>query len=124
MELLDIGELGSYLSTIWEFQTLTSEQERYAVMALPQTEDDVELPSSLECLSYSVKGAENGKSPSKYCLLNAGGKTPVAILHEYCQRILKSKPVYLASESASSDSPFVAEVQIDGIKYGDRKSVV
>ncbi|PFX19331.1 microprocessor complex subunit DGCR8-like [Stylophora pistillata] len=118
LELLDIGELGSYLSTIWEFQTLTSEQERYAVMALPQTEDDVELPSSLECLSYSVKGAENGKSPSKYCLLNAGGKTPVAILHEYCQRILKSKPVYLASESASSDSPFVAEVQIDGIKYG------
>lgn len=118
LELLDVGELGIYLSNLWEFHTLTSEQERYAVMPLPHTVDDLELPSSLECVSYPVKGSENGKSSGKDYLLNAGGKTPVALLHEYCQRFLKSKPVYLASECASSDSPFVAEVQIDGIKHG------
>lgn len=118
LELLDAGELDTYLSTLWEFQILTPEQERNAVIAQPQPVDSLELPPSLECLPFSVKGAESGKNPGKDYLLNAGGKTPVAILHEYCQRALKSKPVYLASECESADSPFVAEVEIDGIKYG------
>ena len=118
LELLDAKELGSYLSNIWEFQTLTSDQERNAVIFQPQVLENLELPASLECQLYSLKGAENGKQPGKDLLLNAGGKTPVAILHEYCQRVLKTKPVYVPSECESADTPFMAEVQIDGIKYG------
>ncbi|KAL9981043.1 hypothetical protein ACROYT_G009699 [Oculina patagonica] len=118
IELIDAGELGTYLSSIWEFQALTSDQERYAVIAQPQAVDNLELPASLECQPYAVKGAENKKQQGKECLLNAGGKTPVAILHEYCQRVLKTKPVYLSSECENADTPFLAEVQIDEIKYG------
>lgn len=118
LELLDAEELGTYLSSIWEFQALTSDQERYAVIAQPQAADDLELPSSLECHPYAVKGPESKKQQGKDCLLNAGGKTPVAILHEYCQRVLKTKPVYLSSECENAETPFLAEVQIDGIKYG------
>lgn len=118
LELLDAGDLGTYLSSIWEFQPLTSDQERYAVIAQPQAVDDLELPPSLECQPYPVKCAESKKQTGKECLLNAGGKTPVAILHEYCQRVLKTKPVYLSSECENADTPFLAEVQIDEIKYG------
>lgn len=118
IELIDAGELGTYLSSIWEFQALTSDQERYAVIAQPQAVGNLELPVSLECQPYAVKGAENKKQQGKECLLNAGGKTPVAILHEYCQRVLKTKPVYLSSECENADTPFFAEVQIDEIKYG------
>ena len=119
LESLDAGELGTYLSRLWKFQPLTSDQERYAVIAQPQAVDDLELPPSLECQPYAVKGGtENKKLQGKDCLLNAGGKTPVAILHEYCQRVLKTKPVYLSSECENADMPFLAEVQIDEIKYG------
>lgn len=118
LELVDAGDLGMYLSSIWEYQALTSDQERYAVIAQPQVVDDLELPPSLECQPYPVKCAENKRQTGKDCLLNAGGKTPVAILHEYCQRVLKTKPVYLASECENADTPFMAEVQIGEIKYG------
>lgn len=118
LELVDAGDLGTYLSSIWEFQALTSDQERYAVIAQPQVGDNLELPPSLECQPYPVKCSENKRQSGKDCLLNAGGKTPVAILHEYCQRALKAKPVYLSSECENADTPFLAEVQIGEIKYG------
>ena len=118
LELVDAGDLGTYLSSIWEFQALTSDQERYAVIAQPQVGDNLELPPSLECQPYPVKCSENKRQSGKDCLLNAGGKTPVAILHEYCQRALKTKPVYLSSECENADTPFLAEVQIGEIKYG------
>ena len=118
LESVSTKELGTYLSNIWEFQPLTSDQERNAVIFQPQVLDDLQLPASLEFQPYAVKGTENGKQLGKDLVLNAGGKTPVAILHEYCQRALKTKPVYLSSECESADAPFMAEVQIDGIKYG------
>ena len=118
LEFVDAGDLGMYLSSIWEFQALTSDQERYAVIAQPHIVDDLELPPSLECQPYPVKCSENKRQTGKDCLLNAGGKTPVAILHEYCQRVLKTKPVYLSSECENADTPFLAEVQIGEIKYG------
>ena len=118
LELIEAGDLGTYLSNIWAFQALTSDQERYAVIAQPQASDDLELPPSLECQPYPVKSSESKKQTGKDCLLNAGGKTPVAILHEYCQRVLKTKPVYLSSECENADTPFLAEVQIGEIKYG------
>ena len=118
LELVGAGDLGTYLSSIWEFQALTSDQERYAVIAQPQVDDNLELPPSLECQPYPVKCSENKRQTGKDCLLNAGGKTPVAILHEYCQRMLKTKPVYLSSECENADTPFLAEVQIGEIKYG------
>lgn len=118
LELVDAGDLGMYLSSIWEFQSLTSDQERYAVIAQPQVVDDLELPPSLECQPHPVKCSEDKRQTGKDCLLNAGGKTPVAILHEYCQRVLKTKPAYLSSECENADTPFMAEVQIGEIKYG------
>lgn len=118
LELIDAGDLSTYLSNIWEFQALTSDQERYAVIAQPQAFDDLELPPSLECQPYPVKCSESKKQTGKDLVLNAGGKTPVAILHEYCQRVLKTKPVYLSSECENADTPFMAEVQIGEIKYG------
>ena len=118
LEFVDAGDLGTYLSSIWEFQALTSDQERYAVIAQPQVGDNLELPPSLECQPYPVKCSENKRQTGKDCLLNAGGKTPVAILHEYCQRALKTKPVYLSNECENADTPFLAEVQIGEIKYG------
>lgn len=118
LDLIDSKELGSYLSNIWEFQPLTHDQEKNAVIFQPQVEDDLELPASLECQPYALKAPENAKQSGKDLMLNAGGKTPVAILHEYCQRALKTKPVYLTSECENADKPFMSEVQIDGIKYG------
>ena len=118
LESVGAKELGVYLSNIWEFQPLTSDQEKNAVIFQPQVLDDLQLPPSLECQPYAVKGTKNGKQSGKDLVLNAGGKTPVAILHEYCQRALKTKPLYLSSECVNPDTPFMAEVQIDGIKYG------
>lgn len=118
LESVGARELGVYLSNIWEFQPLTSDQEKNAVIFQPQVLDDLQLPASLECQPYAVKGTENGKQSGKDLALNPGGKTPVAILHEYCQRALKTKPLYLSSECESADTPFMAEVQVDGIKYG------
>lgn len=118
IDLVDAKELGSYLSNLWEFEFLTAEQEQNALIVQPQMHDtELELPASLECLPYSVKGVEIGKQ-GKDVLMNPGGKTPVAILHEYCQRTLKTKPVYLAFDCDNPNSPFVSEVQIEGIKYG------
>lgn len=118
LDLIDAKELGIYLSSIWEFESLTSDQEKNAVVFQPQVLDDLELPASLECHPLALKGPENSKQPGRDLLFNAGGKTPVAILHEYSQRVLKTKPIYLASECESADTPFMTEVQIDGIKYG------
>lgn len=118
LDLVDAKELGSYLSNLWEFQPLTSDQEKNAVNFQPQVSDDLELPASLECQPYALKGPDNSKQSGKDLLLNPGGKTPVALLHEYCQRTFKTKPVYLSSECESAQTPFMAEVQIDGIKYG------
>lgn len=118
LDLVDAKELGSYLSSLWEFQSLTQDQEKNAVIFQPQVSDDVELPVSLECQLYALKGPDNSKQSGKDLLLNPGGKTPVALLHEYCQRTFKTKPVYLSSECESAQTPFMAEVQIDGIKYG------
>ena len=118
LDLVDSKELGLYLSNLWDFETLTQEQEKNAVIFQPQVLDDLELPASLECQAYALRGGEGGKQSGKDLLLNAGSKTPVAILHEYCQRVLKTKPVYMPSECESADTPFMAEVQIDGIKYG------
>lgn len=121
LELVDVKELGFYLSKIWEFQSLTSDQEKNAVIIEPQALDGLELPASLECQPYALKSAENAKQAGKDLLLNASRKTPVAILHEYCQRALKTKPVYQSSECENADMPFLAEVQIDGIVYGSGK---
>jgi len=118
LDLVDSKELGLYLSNLWDFETLTQEQEKNAVIFQPQVLEDLELPASLECQAYALRGGEGGKQSGKDLLLNAGSKTPVAILHEYCQRVLKTKPVYMPSECESADTPFMAEVQIDGIKYG------
>ena len=119
VEVVDSDELGVYLSHLWEFQLLSSEQEQNAVDVIqPEVVHELELPASLECLPYSVRGVDSGKQHNKEWNLRTNGKTPVAILHEFCQRILKTKPIYLLSECDNPDTPFVAEVEIDGIKYG------
>lgn len=121
-EVIDSKELGIYLSNIWEFQSLTHDQEKNAVVFEQPVLDGLELPASLECQPFALKSGDNAKQLlRKDLLLNAGKKTPVAILHEYCQRALKTKPVYQSSECENADTPFASEVQIDGIIYGTGK---
>ena len=122
IEVIDSKKLGIYLSNIWEFQSLTHDQEKNAVVFEQPVLDGLELPASLECQPFALKSGDNAKQLlRKDFLLNAGKKTPVAILHEYCQRALKTKPVYQSSDCESADTPFASEVQIDGIIYGTGK---
>lgn len=121
-EVIDSKELGIYLSNLWEFQSLTHDQEKNAVVFEQPVLDGLELPASLECQPFALKSGDIAKQLlGKDLLLNAGKKTPVAILHEYCQRALKTKPVYQSSECENADTPFASEVQIDGIIYGTGK---
>ena len=119
IELVDAKQLEVYLSSLWEFESMTEDQERNALVRQPdiQPETEIELPASLDCLPYSVKGVEVCKQ-AKEILADSHNKTPVAILHEHCQRTLKIKPVYVILECDSPQTPFMAEVQIDGMKYG------
>lgn len=118
VELIDAEALSGYLSKLFEFEEITVKQEQNVVQPSEQPGEDVDpaLSSALECLPYCVKG-KNAKE-NKGWVLNPGGKTPVAILHEYCQAVIKEKPVYVYSECDNSAKPFMAEVQINGITHG------
>lgn len=118
IELIEAEDLSSYLNKLFEFEELTIQQEKNVVKPSEQVVEEGEgmLSSALECLPYCVKG-KNAKE-NKSWVLNPGGKTPVAILHEYCQAVLKEKPVYVNSECSNNTTPFMAEVQINGITHG------
>ena len=120
LELIDYDELESYLSRLWEFEQLTEQQEQNILVVQPAVpeEEELELPPILESLPYSIKGVSLSKQQNKEWSLNPGGKTPVAILHEYSQRVLKIKPEYSCYEGENASTPFVAEAVIDGITYG------
>lgn len=117
IELIDAEELGYYFGKLFEFEKLTVDQEQNAVTpSEPVMEEADPILSALECLPYCVKG-KNAKE-NKEWVLNPGGKTPVAILHEYSQAVLKEKPVYVSTECENPSTPFMAEVQINGITHG------
>jgi hypothetical protein len=119
IELVDSGELSVYLEKLFDFEELTQEQEQnVAITSVDQSSEQGEhtLPPLLECLPYCVKGINARQN--KEWVLNPGGKTPIAILHEYSQAVLKEKPLYVCSECDSPATPFMAEVQINGITHG------
>nr|AGW15599.1 pasha/DGCR8 [Nematostella vectensis] len=119
IELIDGDTLHSYLSNIFEFQNVTHEQEQNLCCSSSQMNiSETEVPAILESLPYSFKGVDvNNKQPKEW-VINPGGKTPVAILHEYAQRELKVKPEYSHTEGNNAATPFVAEVRISGMVYG------
>ncbi|KAJ8037866.1 Histone-lysine N-methyltransferase EZH2 [Holothuria leucospilota] len=69
---------------------------------------DVEMPST----------TGNNAVRKKECALNMKDKTPVAILHEYCQKVLPAHPKYVVEESNNAHHPFEAVMFIEGTKYG------
>ncbi|KAJ8018786.1 Microprocessor complex subunit DGCR8 [Holothuria leucospilota] len=69
---------------------------------------DVEMPST----------TGNNAVRKKECALNMKDKTPVAILHEYCQKVLRAHPKYVVEESNNAHHPFEAVMFIEGTKYG------
>ncbi|PIK36260.1 putative microprocessor complex subunit DGCR8, partial [Apostichopus japonicus] len=50
--------------------------------------------------------------------MNIQDKSPIAVLHEYCQKVLRVHPKFTVEESNNSNYPFEAVVFVDGTKYG------
>ncbi|WAR03591.1 DGCR8-like protein [Mya arenaria] len=51
-------------------------------------------------------------------VLNPEGKTPLCILHEYCQNVIHSQPTYVFKEIENAEMPFQASVIINKMCYG------
>ncbi|XP_065184869.1 microprocessor complex subunit DGCR8-like [Sycon ciliatum] len=50
--------------------------------------------------------------------LNTAGKTPLSVLNEYCQRILRVRPEFVSGELEDPKTPFQVVVTLNGMKYG------
>ena len=121
LELIDVDEIHAYLARIYEFDNISALEEKRPIFSddgpIEEPEKPTELPSQLKSLPYLVKG--KGRKTTKEMVISPGGKTPVMLLNEYCQRLMSTKPEYKESHRQNPQSPFGIEVIINGMKYGD-----
>ncbi|XP_052801124.1 uncharacterized protein LOC128231916 [Mya arenaria] len=64
------------------------------------------------------RAVDHGKPTKKEFVLNPEGKTPLCILHEYCQNVIHSQPTYVFKEIENAEMPFQASVIINKMCYG------
>eukprot|EP00731_Ephydatia_muelleri_P018465 Em0011g505a len=58
------------------------------------------------------------KKPAAVWSVNTSNKTPVSILHEFCQHYLKTTPEFSLDETSNKQAPFRSAVSVNGIMYG------
>ncbi|KAK0425775.1 hypothetical protein QR680_009378 [Steinernema hermaphroditum] len=65
------------------------------------------LPSDIQLITSPALD-QSGRPQKKSFMMNPQGKTSVSVLHEYVQKVVKSKIRYQYEETRSSSNPFVA----------------
>ena len=121
IEMTTTTKLSAYLGKLWEFQEMTSDEKQPLFsFCLNPDEDDVQEDSSevVKTIPFLIQGVSPlGKVKDK-CVINPAGKSPQSLLHEYCTKALKLKPMYKTVESGNLNNPFLAIVEINGLQYG------
>lgn len=122
VEMITATKLSAYLGKLWEFQEMTAGEVKQPLLSfgLNQDKDDVQGVGSelLKTIPFLIQGCcPVSKARDKY-VINTAGKSPQSLLHEYCTKVLKLKPMYKTVESGNSNNPFLATVEIDGLQYG------
>ncbi|MFH4977865.1 hypothetical protein AB6A40_004574 [Gnathostoma spinigerum] len=123
---LDAEALHNYAQSVFRFKTIQvyrfnkwsttrsfhrqkklAEAERLGKLtpAIEVSTDRPTLPSSVKLITVPSLEA-NLKPQHKGFFLNPQGKSSVSILHEYVQKVLKSKIVYDFTETRSSSTPY------------------
>lgn len=120
LELSTCQEITKYLEKLWDFQHITKEEERKLLLTSTNENDEHETRTAkiLKTIPYLVQGTALNSKTKEKILINPSGKSAPSLLHEYCIRVLKVKPVYTITESGLAKTPFQATVLVDGLQYG------
>ena len=121
IEMTTTTKLSAYLGKLWEFQEMTSD-EKLPLFSFCSNhdEDDAQGDSSevLKTIPFLIQGLSPFSKEKDKSVINPAGKSPQSLLHEYCTKILKLKPMYKTVESGNLNNPFLAIVEINGLQYG------
>ncbi|XP_071944351.1 microprocessor complex subunit DGCR8-like [Antedon mediterranea] len=123
-ESVDSVELHNYLVNLFEFETLTVKKfktyadKRRHNKQLKESLDRPQLPGKSSLITCQIPGSEKSGKGKKDFVINSKDKTPVCILHEYAQRVMKVQPKYIYNECENMSTPFEAIAEIDGTQYG------
>ncbi|XP_072164324.1 microprocessor complex subunit DGCR8-like [Diadema setosum] len=115
---VDGKELHEYLERLFRFEKIAIKRfktwaaRRKHTRAL-KTKDRPHFPGGPKVIRCQIPG-----NKGREFVINAQDKTPVCILHEYSQRIMRTQPHYIFGESNNANAPFAAVVEIQGTKYG------
>ncbi|XP_033627864.1 microprocessor complex subunit DGCR8-like isoform X1 [Asterias rubens] len=118
-------ELRSYLEQLFDFEVVSinkfktwADRRKYTkeVKAKHEVLNRPQFPGHPAVITCRIAG--NQKDTKREFVLNTTNKTPVCILHEYSQIVLKTQPTYTFDDSGNANCPFQAYVMIHGTKYG------
>eukprot|EP00795_Rhopilema_esculentum_P015874 gene15874-7205_t len=111
IEVIDLEDMQMYLGRVFDFKKITEDEARMTVFGEGyQIEAKPELPSVLKAVPFATVY----RTKNKFAV--TPGKTPLAILTEFCSKELK-KPLDMVDVKGKGDQ-YVVEVVIDGLKYG------
>ncbi|CAB4002348.1 Hypothetical predicted protein [Paramuricea clavata] len=123
LQMCSVEDVTEYLGKLWEFHDITKEQERKLLLT-----DTNEMPRDatqeykstqiLRTIPYLVHGVNHKSKNNERVVINPAGKSARSLLHEYCIKLHNVKPEYTTEESGVPKTPFLAIVQVDGLKYG------
>ncbi|XP_022085667.1 microprocessor complex subunit DGCR8-like [Acanthaster planci] len=118
-------EMKEYLERLFDFEVVSinkfktwADRRKYTkeVKAKHETIHRPQFPGHPAVITCKIPG--NQRDGKKEFVLNTTNKTPVCILHEYAQIVLKTQPTYTFDDSGNANCPFQAYVVIHGTKYG------
>ena len=123
LQMSSVQDITNYLGKLWDFCEITKEQE--SKLLLTDTNEVhqgamQEYPSTkiLKTIPYLVEGTNRKSKNNEKVFINPAGKSARSLLHEYCLKMLKSKPEYTTRESGVPKTPFLAIVHVDGKEHG------
>nr|XP_054749569.1 microprocessor complex subunit DGCR8-like isoform X1 [Lytechinus pictus] len=115
---VDVKDLQEYLSRIFQFEKIAIKRfkswaSRRKYTKAVKNKERPQFPGGPKVLRCQLEG-----NTGREFVINAQDKTPVCILHEYAQRVMRTQPQYVFGESRNASAPFEAVVEIKGVKYG------
>lgn len=115
---VDGKDLQEYLSRLFQFEKIAIKRfnswaARRKYTKAVKHKDRPQFPGGPKVLRCQIPG-----NKGREFVINAQDKTPVCILHEYAQRVMRTQPQYVFGESRNASAPFEALVEIKGMKYG------
>ena len=111
IEVIELEDMQMYLGRVFDFKKITADEARVTVFGEGrQIEAKPELPSVLKAVPFATVNRTKNKFSVR------PGKTPLAILTEYCSKELK-KPLDMVDVKGEG-AQYVVEAVIGGVKYG------